>query len=150
MDILWSFRCYCDHRGRNEIFLFLKSLDRKALMDLRRALQHLRTKKPHYWERPHASPLGNHIYVIRFKSAQGQFRLVGHHDTKLRAFVITVCGVEKDGKYEPRNYEQLAYQRMEECDRSPERYTCPGLDPDADWRWNSIDADGRFTPRVVK
>lgn len=150
MGILWSFRCYQDHRGRNEIHLFLSTLDCKALIDLRRAMQHLQTKASQYWARPHASPLGNHIYVIRFKSAQGQFRLFGHHDDNLRAFVITAHGVEKGRRYVPRNYEDIANRRMEQCRRDPQRFTCQGLDPDAEWRWDSIDRHGHFTPRLVK
>lgn len=119
-------------------------------MDLRRSLQHLETKEPHYWARPHASPLGNHIYVIRFKSAQGQFRLFGHHDQASQAFVITVFGTEKDGKYDPPNYADIANTRMGQCSQHPERHTCRSLDPNAEWRWASMDSHGLFTPRVVK
>lgn len=112
-------------------------------------MQHLETKPSHYWERPHASPLGNHIYVIRFRSTQGQFRLFGHHDNELRAFVKTLHGTEKGGKYVPSNYEAIANRRMEECRAAGVRRTCPGLDPNAEWRWETMDRDGHFTSGMV-
>ena len=131
-EVQWTFSCYMDRRGHNNIHLFLKDLDKKALMDLRRALQHLKTKPVQLWSRPQASFIINHIYVIRFKSAQGQFRLFGHHDGNTQSFVITVPGAEKDGKYTPTNYADLATERMAQCIADPQRFTCRGLDPDAE------------------
>jgi hypothetical protein len=146
----WTFCCYQDERRRNKIHLFLKGLDRKALMDLRRTLQHLRSKPIRVWSKPQASFIINHIYVIRFKSAQGQFRLFGHHDSEKRLFIITGAGVEKDDKYDPPNYADVAVTRMGECKVNPKRHVRAGLDPDAEWNWKSLDTDGHFTPRLVK
>jgi hypothetical protein len=58
------------------------------------------------WSRPHASPLKNHSYVIRFKDENGaQHRMFGFFARQHHTFVICFAGHEKDNKYHPPDYE---------------------------------------------
>jgi hypothetical protein len=98
----WTFRCYVDHRGMNVVLDWLSKLSPKARQNLKRTLEQLATKPKTAWERPHASPLGNHIYVIRFNDEnRTQWRVYGEHEDERGCFVLTNYGTERGGKYDP-------------------------------------------------
>ena len=125
------FFCYRNTVGKNLIDSHLRQLSKRASFNLRRTLEHLRVKPFHFWDRPHASPLGNHIYVIRFKDEQRtQHRFFGHHQAGQTVFVITLYGQEKDNHYEPSNYRRTCEHRQRECLADPRRHTCACLECD--------------------
>ena len=124
----WKFLCYRNASGKNQITPSLTALSKTGMMQLRRALEHLSAKPQASWERPHASPAGNHIYVIRFRDEnRKQHRLFGHHDLIAPEFVITLYGFEKDGKYEPSDYITISATRRSECLASPSEHKCSCL-----------------------
>lgn len=126
--IVWSYRCYKNATGRNQITSHLTGLTVKGRMQLRRTLEHLRTKPETLWIRPHASPAGNHIYVIRFHDEnRTQHRLFGHHEASFAEFVITLYGVEKDRVYEPSDYLRICATRRGECASEPDKHKCSCL-----------------------
>ena len=125
----WTFLCYRNGSGRNQIYPQLRALSKQGTMNLRRTLEHLRVKPPSAWDRPQASPIGNHIYVIRFKDEnRSQHRLFGHHESLYGEFVITLYGLEKDGNYAPPNYLTTCLRRQCECLAHPGTHKCACLE----------------------
>lgn len=114
---LWTFKCYVNWRNRDVIDEWHGDLSATARANFQRAREHLSAQPKAAWSRPHASPLGNHIYVIRFKDeSRMQHRVCGHFPEDRDFFVMTLPAIEKDDKYEPSNYIQLATTRKNECD----------------------------------
>lgn len=113
----WRWRCYCDHRGVDQIDRWLRNKSVKARAKFQRHREHLAQQPRTEWGRPHASPPGDHIYVIRFADEnQTQWRVFGHfHDTG-SWFVMTTTGTERDGTYDPKNYAALCLDRRQKCD----------------------------------
>ena len=102
MAIRWTYRCYVDHRERDVIDAWLCGLSKKAKARLLRTLEHLSAKPKDLWERPHASPLGDHIYVIRFTDEnRSQWRIYGEHHDDSECFVLCCFGSERNNRYEP-------------------------------------------------
>src|SRR4051812_23098902 len=100
----WKFRCYVNARGEDIIDNWLERVSVVGKANLDRTLEHLRVQPKDRWSRPHASPLGDHVYVIRFKDQnRTQHRLFGYFDDQHSAFVISVPGIERDDVYEPAN-----------------------------------------------
>ena len=84
---------------------------------LDRHLDQLRPLAKTEWGRPRASPLANHIYVIRFSDQdRKQLRVFGHFHDAHAAFVMTFDGYEKDNVYYPRDYKTLASEHKACCD----------------------------------
>lgn len=116
-----------DNRGKNVIIEWLEGLSAKARQNLKRTLEQLATKQKIGWERPSASPLGNHIYVIRFNDEnRTQWRVYGEHDDERSCFVLTNFGTERGGKYSPPADEciQLARKRMADVRGDWDGRTC--------------------------
>ena len=125
----WSFLCYRNDAGRNLIYSHLSALSKQGMMNLRRTLEHLRVKPQTSWDRPQASPLGNHMYVIRLEDEnRTQHRLFGHHEIPRQAFVITLYGIEKDSHCAPSNYIALCPCRQCECLADPGTHKCACLE----------------------
>ncbi|WP_419465627.1 type II toxin-antitoxin system RelE/ParE family toxin [Burkholderia diffusa] len=98
---------------------WVKTLSKKARANFSRTRDHLRHQPPEQWDRPHASPLGNHIYVIRFRDENStQHRAFGHFRSKNDAFVLTNSGIEKDNVYEPSTYRQSADDARGVCEQT--------------------------------
>lgn len=114
----WRFRCLKSERGEDLIDRWKgKNLSKKATAKLERALEYLCVRPKSEWARPHASPLGNHIYVIRFSDEnRAQLRVAGHFHGETRFFVMTQPAVEKDDKYDPENLTELANNHKNTCD----------------------------------
>jgi hypothetical protein len=129
-DQLWEIRCFLRESGRNECAKWHQNLSTRARVKLRVRLAYLRAQPESRWQRPEASPLGNHVAVIRFTDENGtQHRLTGYFDHKHHAFVICVLGVEKDETYTPADYEQQTHSRRSEVgERFAERT--------AAWPWD--------------
>lgn len=109
-----------------------KSLSKKARANLDRTLEHLCVQPKTEWSRPHASPLGNHIYVIRFKDEnRSQHRVAGHFHNETHLFVMTEPAIEKDDNYDPPNLTELAVHNKAVCDADFNGRTqaCFYLDP---------------------
>lgn len=127
MARLWNYRCYVDHRGNNVITDWVKSLSKKAQANLMRTLEHLSQKQINNWERPQSSPLGDRIYVIRFKDENGtQWRIYGEHDLQRGCFVLCFSGTERGNVYKPPSDECCAATkaRMAECREHWDVRTC--------------------------
>lgn len=92
-----------------------------------RALDQLRQMPKMHWHKPApASHIGNHTYVIRFTDQTGmQLRLFGHFHDAHAAFVMTFVGHEKDDKYVPPNYQELAQSYRALCSNDFQNRTRP-------------------------
>jgi hypothetical protein len=92
-------------------------MDKKTQANLDRTLEQLRQQPQTNWSRPNASSLGDHIYVIRFKSSKGgQLRIFGHFHLLHDTFAMTLHGYEKDRKYHPPDYQARAKEYKACCD----------------------------------
>jgi len=113
----WRFRCLHSARGEDLIDRWHKSLSKKARAKLERAMEHLCVQERTEWSRPHASPLGNHIYVIRFQDEnRQQHRIAGHFHGSSNIFVLTQPATEKDDEYDPKNLTSIANGFKDTCD----------------------------------
>ncbi|WP_431107626.1 hypothetical protein [Variovorax paradoxus] len=109
---VWEFRLWLTATGRNEHAKWDSELSKKGRARRNVSMKFLRDKPAAQWSRPEASPLGDHVYVIRFKDENGtQHRLFGYHDLDHHAYVICFEGFEKDHVYHPPNYEE----RVRKC-----------------------------------
>ncbi|HXA48565.1 MAG TPA: hypothetical protein VNW52_13100 [Burkholderiaceae bacterium] len=118
-DILWGYRCFLSSRGDDVIDEWLSTISKKGKAKLERTLEHLCVQPKTEWDRPHASSLGHHIYVIRFKDETGmQHRVFGHFHDKEKTFALTLTGFEKDDKYHPSDYHERATDNKSICDAS--------------------------------
>ncbi len=98
-------------------WLISTRMDKKTQANLDRTLDQLRQQPQTNWSRPHASSLGDHIYVIRFKnSTGGQLRIFGHFHLPYGTFAMTLHGYEKDSKYHPPDYQARAKEYKANCD----------------------------------
>ena len=112
------------------MYFLMKPLAKKALANLRRTLEHLASKPKDYWERPHASPIGDNIYVIRFaEENRSQWRIYGEHDDDRECFVLCCHGTERDRRYHPTAdvCRHTANTRMAECRQHWDVRTCQCL-----------------------
>lgn len=126
----WTYRCYVDQKGNNIIIEWLKGLSAKARQNLKRTLEQLATKPRDAWGRPHASPTGDHIYVIHFKDEnRTQWRIYGEHDDEHRCFVLTNYGTERGGVYKPSSADcsTTAKRHMVDVRKSWDVRTCSCL-----------------------
>ena len=101
-------------RGTGVISEFVagRACSKKAAAKFDRTLDHLVQVDKTSWSRPHASPLGDHIYVIRFTDEnRTQLRVFGHFEDLEHCFVMTLSGGEKDDQYEPSNYASQTQDR---------------------------------------
>ena len=102
----WAFLWYLTDSGRNNLVKWDTGLSTKAKVNRNTAMKYLRVQPLSRWSRPEASPLGNGLYVIHFKDENSTaHRLCGFIDHEHHAFVICVTIIEKDGKYNPDDYE---------------------------------------------
>lgn len=93
-------------------------LSNKSQAKMDRSLDQLKQLPKTSWSRPHASSLGNSIYVIRFKDVNGtQLRVFGHFFDDHKAFVMTFEGYEKDNVYYPSTYPKMAQRHKADCDK---------------------------------
>lgn len=113
----WAFRLYIGQSGRNRLQDWSERLSVKARAKRDSTMKFLRVQPEQRWSRPQASPLGNHVYVIRFTDETGkQHRLFGYFALEHHAFVICLAGFEKDGRYQPKDYEERTKQCRVEVD----------------------------------
>lgn len=81
------------------------------------ALDHLAIMQKKNWARPHASPIKNNKYVIRFRDENTkQHRLFGHFFDEHEVFVITIAGYEKGNAYYPKDYNNKCELHKSKCD----------------------------------
>ena len=114
--------------GTDKCSVFVKSLSKKAQANLDRTLDHLQVQPKIEWDRPHASPVGHNIYVIRFKDEnRSQWRLFGHFHDPHTSFVVSLHGSERDGVYEPADYVDQCSDNRTVCDQRFDARTRPGL-----------------------
>jgi len=74
-------------------FVAGRACSKKAAAKFDRTLDHLVQMDKASWSRPHASPLGDHIYVIRFRDENSaQLRVFGHFEDAEHCFVMTLSG----------------------------------------------------------
>lgn len=128
----WHYRCRLAPRGTCVIKPWLRSLSIKAQAKLDRTIEHLCSQPKQSWSRPHASPLGDNLYVIRFKDQTGmQHRVFGHFAGDDLSFVMTLTGYEKDDTYHSASYQLDADQHRTDCEsgRSCRTIPCLCLDP---------------------
>ena len=101
-------------QGVISTFVDGKNCSKKAEARFDRTLDHLTQLDKQQWSRPHASPLTNHIYVIRFTDEnRRQLRVFGHFYEAHHCFVMTLSGDEKDDKYSPPDYLKRSIEHKE-------------------------------------
>ncbi|MFY3697388.1 type II toxin-antitoxin system RelE/ParE family toxin [Achromobacter xylosoxidans] len=123
--VLWTYKCFKDHRDIDVVDGWHKKLSPTARANFMRARQQLAHQPMTSWSRPHASPLGNHIYVIRFKDEnRTQHRVFGHFEQTDSAFVMSVTGYEKDSVYYPKTYVADVSSARSVCEGNYEKRTC--------------------------
>lgn len=112
----WNFHCALSDRGDHAIERWRANLSKKGRAKLDRTLDHLKFQPKDEWGRPAASPLGDHIYVIRFADENGTpWRLFGHFYDGHHAFVATLGGTERDGNYLPSDYHKRSVAAQLHC-----------------------------------
>jgi hypothetical protein len=121
----WRFHCFLSERGEDVIDTWHNGVSKKGRAKLERTLEHLAVQEKTEWSRPQASPLGDHIYVIRFTDENRmQHRVAGHFHADSLAFVLTQPGYEKDDIYHPENFTKLAKSHKSTCDGEFNSRTC--------------------------
>lgn len=116
------------HDGKNAVISeWRNSVQKKVRVKMDRSLDQLRQMPKVEWHKPApASNIGDHIYVIRFTDQTGmQIRVFGHFHDPHEAFVMTFVGHEKDGKYVPSNYQELAQGHRARCSDQFQKRTQP-------------------------
>lgn len=127
-DPLWKYRCFKDHRGLDVIDPWHKKLSAAARANFTRARQQLSHQPLTSWSRPHASPLGDHIYVIRFRDEnRTQHRVFGHIEQAHTSFVMSVTGTERDNVYSPKTYIKDVGDARNVCGGQYHERTCDCL-----------------------
>ena len=124
----WNYHESINQKGEPVVSYFLvgANFSKKTQANLDRTLDHLRDQPKSNWSRPMASPLGDNIYVIRFKDVTGmQLRLFGHFHEPHTAFVLTLTGYEKDDQYVPPDYLQQARTFRNRCNDDFQSRTQP-------------------------
>ncbi|WP_447902670.1 hypothetical protein [Stenotrophomonas pavanii] len=113
----WNYHQMLDRRRGVITHWFEKEkISVKAKASLERALDQLRRMPIQRWERPHASKIGDHTYVIRFTDvAKVQLRIFGHFYQPHDSFVMTGNGTERDYVYYPKNYASVAEKARTFC-----------------------------------
>lgn len=120
----WRFRCIQSARGVDLIDAWHNTLSKKARAKLERAMEHLAVQEKTEWSRPHASSLGNRIYVIRFSDEnRTQHRVAGHFHGESNVFILTQPAIEKDDQYDPENLLSLAGSLKDDCDDDLDRWS---------------------------
>lgn len=121
----WSWRCVKDSRGIDLIDAWVReNLSPRVQGALERTLDHLRQQPLSRWSRPYGSPVGDHIYVIRFVGERRfQWRITGHADEEHGAFVMTTPGYEKDNDYYPSDYKERAGKAKQHVSKDFDKYT---------------------------
>ena len=103
----WAFRLFVAENGRNDFIDWDARLSQAARARRASTMKFLRVQPEARWSRPHASPIRNNSYVIRFHDETGaQLRLFGFFSLEHHAFVICVIGREVGDKYYPKDYEE--------------------------------------------
>lgn len=111
----WAFRLWLSPSGRNELSKWDAKLSTQGKARRNTAMKFLRVQPAERWSRPQASPLSDHVYVIRFHDeTHSQHRLFGYFDLDHHAFVICFAGNEKDGVYHPADYVQRTIRCRQE------------------------------------
>ncbi|HEY1395771.1 hypothetical protein [Roseateles sp.] len=116
------------HDGKNAVISeWRNTVQKKVRVKMDRSLDQLRQMPKVEWHKPApASNIGDHIYVIRFTDQTGmQIRVFGHFHDPHKAFVMTFVGHEKDGKYVPANYQELAQGHRAHCSDQFQKRTQP-------------------------
>ncbi len=119
----WTFYCRKDERGNDVIDDWYSTLQTKAKARFARTLDQLRPRPAQDWQRPDASPIRDHIYVIRFKDHSGiPQRVFGNFVFERAAFVMTVVAIEKDREYIPGNCPDQAARHQQRITANFLRY----------------------------
>ena len=124
----WKIYWFIPSSGRNNFAKWDAKLSLKGRIKRNTALKYLRVEPLSRWTRPEASPLGNHLYVIHFSDENGAaHRMCGFIDLSNHAFVICVTMIEKDGKYNPDDYEARTLKAQLEIQSQFKKFTleCP-------------------------
>jgi hypothetical protein len=120
----WQFRCMIDQRDRCVIKPWLADLSLKGQASLDRAIEHLAQQPQQSWTRPHASKIGDNIYVIHCHDEnRTQHRPFGHFHPADHSAVLTLTGYEKDNTYYPKNYVRTTADRCTQCNADHTRCT---------------------------
>jgi hypothetical protein len=128
----WHYRFYAPIVGRNDFAKWNSRLSAKARANRDVKMRFLKVQPLSRWTRPTASPLGKHLYVIHFQDENGSaHRLCGFVSIEHHAFVICVTITEKDGKYNPTDYEARTLQAKNHVDGAFNERTNK-------WPWGSL------------
>lgn len=124
----WAIYWYLTDSGRNNFTKWDAKLSLKGRVKRNTALKYLRVEPLSRWVRPEASPLGNLLYVIHFNDENSTaHRMCGFIDLAHHAFVICATMIEKDGTYNPNDYEArtLSSQIDVQADFDKHTLECP-------------------------
>lgn len=125
MAVIWEYRCYVDHSGRNVIRAWFDKQSKTVqgkfiskLKILRQLEPELWVPKPFRWLRHECSGLGE----IRFEAGNVQQRPLGFRNDL--TFTMVFCATEKSGKFEPANACEIGLTRKSEI-QTDARRSCP-------------------------
>ena len=120
-----GFRCYLKN-GKDIIDEWKSNISKKGQVNFDVVLTFLKDQPKSQWNRPNAASIGNNIYVIHFKDEnRTQYRPCGNFLDSHNSFVITTPAIEKGGKYDPKNYEDIANARKTEVIGDPDKFSTP-------------------------
>lgn len=125
-DSPWNFLFFVTETGRNNILKWDQKLSTKAKANRNIAMKYLRVQPIERWRRPQASSLGKHLYVIHFHDEnRTTHRMCGFVDALHHVFVICVTMIEKDGTYNPADYEERTLHAQELVSGNFDKHTAP-------------------------
>jgi len=118
----WVFRTYRRASGRDDVrewYAGLTAGDRALVLN---ALQYLRARERHHWERPDFAPQHGKcagMGEMRFKFSGVQNRLIGFFGPYRMSFTLLLPVTKRGRTFDPRDWENTAVRRKGDVEADP-------------------------------
>lgn len=112
--LLWKFRTYKSHTGRNDVQQIIDDYDEYALQAFSRAVAHLAISNKSHWNEPQAKKLKNEdpLYEIRYTANNRATRALGFFAPDGCTYVIVLICFHKGRVYDPPKAFESAHKRI--------------------------------------
>jgi len=114
---MWTFKCYIDKEGKNELADWYCSLPEDMRGKVLYRLNYLKMVAKSQWRDPlaeHESGGSPESYEIKFKGkSRTEHRIYGYFIEEEKIFVMCNQGIKKDTKDNKRGFEKAAKRRRE-------------------------------------
>ena len=124
MSVLWAYRCYVSARGVDEIRAWYDGQPPKVRAKFLSRLKILAGMPAHEWKMPlfrwlHGECKG--LGEIRFAVGNTQHRPLGFQRPPKNVFTLSLCAVERDDAFVPKDACGIALRRKNEIETIEER-----------------------------